>query len=380
MGRVGPGVRLHQLAGIHPQRLQGRAELRPAARPRGGTLAGRAGDERVREDAAEPGDWWKVFNDPVLDDLICHACRQNLTLREAGFRVLQARAQLAIARDGLLPQSQTATGGFAWNALSIENANSQIQSPAGLIPLRQFFAQSDFGFNLNWELDLWGRIRRAIEANADELGASVADYDDVLVTLRGDVASNYVQLRTLQQRIEYARKNVALQGETVRAIEAGLKAGTRDELDLRQARAIQAQTEAQIPELEIGLRQTSNRLCILLGMPPAELRAKTEPAQIPTAPPEAVVGVPADLLRRRPDVRRAERLAAAQCARIGVAEADFYPRFAINGAIGYSAEEFSHLFRPTALDGEIGPSFQWDILNYGRIRNNVRLQDAGSGS
>ena len=335
-----------------------------------------ANDERLRKDSDDLSQWWTVFKDPVLDDLICHAYRENLTLREAGFRVLQARAQLAIARGELFPQSQTATGGYTRTAFSTEDANTIIPTAAGPVPLRQFFSTWDFGLNLSWELDFWGRIRRAIEANADDLDASVADYDDVLVTLLGDVASNYVELRTLEKRIEYARSNVELQRQTLTIAEARFKANVNNELDADQARSTLTQTEAEIPELEISLRQTSNRLCVLLGIPPEALREKLGSAAIPTAPPEAIVGIPADLLRRRPDVRRAERQAAAQCALIGVAEADWYPRFGINGTIGYSAEEFSRLFRPTALDGEVGPSFQWNILNYGRIRNNVRLQDA----
>jgi NodT family efflux transporter outer membrane factor (OMF) lipoprotein len=137
-----------------------------------------------------------------------------------------------------------------------------------------------------------------------------------------------------------------------------------------------AQTESLIPELEIALRQTQNHLCTLLGVPPEDLLAKLGQAAIPTAPPEVGVGIPADLLRRRPDVRRAERLAAAQSAQIGVAEADFYPAIAISGTIGYSAQQFKDLWGPTAFTGTVGPSFQWNILNYGRILNNVRLQSA----
>src|SRR5205085_2586183 len=164
---------------------------------------------------------------------------------------------------------------------------------------KQFFSHWDFGFNMSWELDFWGRIRRAVEANADALDASVADYDDVLITLLGDVAANYVQLRTIQKRIEYAKANVELQRQTLVLAEARFKANVNNELDMDQARSTLAQTEAQIPELEIGLRQASNRLCVLLGMPPAALREKLDAAPIPTAPPDVVVGVPADLLRRR---------------------------------------------------------------------------------
>ena len=167
-----------------------------------------------------------------------------------------------------------------------------------------------------------------------------------------------------------------LQRQTLVIAEARFKANVNNELDVDQARSTLEQTEAQIPELEISLRQTNNRLCILLGIPPEELRAKMGPAPIPTAPAEVAVGIPADLLRRRPDVRRAEARRPPQSAEIGVAEAEFYPHIAINGTIGYSAEEFKDLFRSTGLERQVGPSFQWNILNYGRILNNVRLQDA----
>jgi NodT family efflux transporter outer membrane factor (OMF) lipoprotein len=328
-----------------------------------------ASDKRVRNDSDDLCNWWTVFKDPALDSLICCAYRQNLSLREAGFRVLEARAQLGIATGNLFPQSQFMSGDFTRNKDSKETANGRnITQP--------FFDQWDYGFTLNWELDFWGRFRRAIESNSATLDASVEDYDDVLVTLLGDVATNYVQLRTLQKRIEYAEANVELQRETLTITEARFRAGTTSELDVYQARSTLEQTEAEIPELEIALRQANNQICILLGIPPEELQAKLGPGPIPTAPPEVAVGIPADLLRRRPDVRRAERQAAAQCALIGVAEADFYPAFSINGTIGYSAEHFHDLFLPDALAGNVGPSFQWNLLNYGRILNNVHLQDA----
>ncbi len=328
-----------------------------------------AADVRVRKDADDLSQWWTAFNDPVLDSLICSAYRQNLTLRQAGIRVLEARAQQGIAAGNFFPQTQQATGDYTRYAVSTEIANRSNVT-------KRFYGQSDYGFNLAWELDFWGRFRRAIEAADASLDASVEDYDAVLVTLLGDVATNYVQLRTFAQRIEYAKANVQLQRETLKIVEARLKAGTTTKLDVAQARSTLEQTEAQIPELEISLRQANNQLCLLLGIPSEELRARLGPAPIPTAPAEVAAGIPADLLRRRPDVRRAERQAAAQSAEIGVSEAEFYPHIAITGTIGYSAEQFNNLFRSTALAGSFGPSFQWNILNYGRILNNVRLQDA----
>ena len=208
-----------------------------------------------------------------------------------------------------------------------------------------------------------------------QLDASVEGYDDTLVTLLGDVATNYVQMRSSRaHRIRPGERAIAARDAADHR--ARFQGGTTSQLDVYQARSTLEQTQAQISEFEISLRQTTNLLCILLGIPPEELQGKLGPAPIPTAPPEVAIGIPADLLRRRPDIRRAERLAAAQSAQIGVAEADFYPAISINGTIGGVAERFPDLFRSTALNGNVGPSFQWNILNYGRIRNNVRLQDA----
>jgi NodT family efflux transporter outer membrane factor (OMF) lipoprotein len=330
-----------------------------------------ASDQRVRNDSDDLCKWWTVFKDSALDSLICCAYRQNLTLREAGMRVLEARAQLAIATGTIFPQSQYMSGDYTRGVFSRKTAG---QSTSAIT--KPFFDQWDFGFTLNWELDTWGRFRRAIESNSDTLDASVEDYDDILVTLLSDIATNYVQLRTLQKRIEVAQSNVELQRTTLEITDARYRAGTTSELDVYQARSTLEQTQAQIPELEIALRQANNQICILLGIPPEELQAKLGLGPIPTAPPEVAIGIPADLLRRRPDVRRAERQAAAQCAQIGIAEADFYPSFSIDGTIGYSAERLNNLFEPDALKGNVGPSFQWKILNYGRILNNVHLQDA----
>jgi NodT family efflux transporter outer membrane factor (OMF) lipoprotein len=327
-----------------------------------------ANDARVKTDEVDLSRWWTVFNDPALNALICTAYHQNLSLREAGFRVLEARSQLGIDTGNLFPQTQQMTGDYTRNGLSKQTAN-------GSNIAKQFFTQKDLGFNLAWELDFWGRFRRAIESDEDTLDANVELYDSALVTLLGDIATNYDQMRTVEQQIKYAQDNVQVQRDTLTIVEARFKASTTSELDVDQARSTLAATEAAIPEFEISLRQTTNQLCILMGMPPEELRLRLGPGNIPVAPPEVAVGIPADLLRRRPDVRAAERTLAAQSAQIGFAESDFYPHISILGNIGYSAQSVSHLFEPAALNGSVGPSFQWNILNYGRILNNVRLQD-----
>ena len=328
-----------------------------------------ADDLRVRQQTDDLSKWWKVFNDPHLDSLICYAYQQNLPLRVAACRVLEARAQVAIDTGNLFPQTQAANGSYTRNAQSEKTASAQPTT-------QRWFNQWNSGFNLSWEIDFWGRLRRAIESDAATLDASVENYDDVLVTLLGDVATNYVTYRTAQQRIEYAKENVALQRKTLQIVQGQRKVGIVGELDVVQARSTLEQTEAAIPELEISLRQAANQLCILLGIPPQDLQARLGSGAIPTAPVEVAVGIPADLLRRRPDVRRSERQAAAQCAQIGIAESQFYPYISINGAIGYSAQNLTDLFQEKALAGSVGPAFSWNILNYGRLLNNKRLQEA----
>jgi NodT family efflux transporter outer membrane factor (OMF) lipoprotein len=336
-----------------------------------------AADKRVRQGRDDLSTWWAVFDDPVLNNLIDATYRQNLTLRQAGQRVLEARAQLGIATGNLFPQSQTLNGFFRQTALSAQDANFRIVTPIGVNTLQRFYSQWELPLGaMSWEIDFWGRFRRAVESNSANLDASVANYQDVLVTLFSDTAASYVAVRTLEKQIEYTKTNADLQAQTLKIVEARFKAGTVTGVDLRQARSTLAQTQSQIPELEIALRQTENHLCTLLGIPPEDLRAKLGTAPIPTAPPEVAVGIPAELLRRRPDVRRAESQVAAQSAQIGIAEADFYPAIAISGTIGYSAQQFKDLWGPSAFTGTVGPSFQWNILNYGRILNNVRLQQA----
>lgn len=325
-------------------------------------------DIQKAEDLATIQQWWTVFRDPKLDRLIICAHNQNLTLREAGSRILQARAIRNIVVGNIFPQTQNASGSYRRNASAVD---------PGTPPIVDRFADNwNAGFNLNWELDFWGRFRRAITAADADLDASVANYDGVLVTLLGDVAENYVTVRTTQKRIELLRNNIKLQSDVLRFIENRLRVGWKvTELDYDQSLSNLRQTEAGIPQLEIAQRQAENRLCVLLGMPPIDLSNMLATGPIPHTPPEVAIGIPADLVRRRPDVRRAERLAAAQAEEIGIAESDLYPAFYINGNFGYSARKFADMFRTTSLNGSFGPSFNWNLLNYGRIANDIRYQD-----
>jgi NodT family efflux transporter outer membrane factor (OMF) lipoprotein len=333
-----------------------------------------AGDPRVKTEPSEYKDWWRVFNDPVLDQLIDRAYRENLSLRIAGVRVLEARAQLGIAVGGLFPQTQEAFGFLQYNRTSERAPNFN--------PSLLNFRESELGFQAAWELDFWGKFRRAIESADASLLATVADYDNALVSLTADVASSYVLIKTLGKRINIARQNVETQEESLKIAEAKFHYGTASQLDVEQAKTVLNNTLASIPALETQLRQAKNALSVLLGLPPSGLADILEGSfEIPVSPPEVVVGIPADLLRRRPDIRSAELRAAAQCAQIGVAKADLYPAFSLSGNFGFLASDvgsfkLSDMFQWKSSTAQAGPSVQWNILNYGRITNNVRVQDA----
>jgi NodT family efflux transporter outer membrane factor (OMF) lipoprotein len=326
-------------------------------------------DPRVQSEEQDLSEWWRALNDPVLDSLVETAYQQNLSLRVAGARILEARARRGIAAGNLFPQLQEAAGSYTRNKLSEQTS---------FVPPEVWFSNWDAGFNLAWELDFWGRFRRAIEAADAELDASIENYDDVLVLLLADVATSYVQYRTFQERLSYARQNVEIQSRAYQLAQDKHQAGASTERDVHQARQVLEQTRALIPQLETGLRQAGNALCVLLGIPPRSLEEVLgKEGTIPRTAREVAVGIPADLLRRRPDVRRAEREVAAQSARIGIAAADFYPRISLIGTLGVQADDLGSLFdTPESIAASIGPSFQWAILNYGRILNNVRAQDA----
>ncbi len=322
-----------------------------------------SGNKHLREDEV-PCLWWTLFKDPVLNDLVRRAYAQNLPLKEAGYRILQARALLDYTKGNLFPQNQTASGSYnrTVNGANIGNVASDVWN---------------LGFNLNWELDFWGRYRRMVLEAADNLEASCFGYDAVLVTLLGDVAASYVTIRTDQERIELLKNNVELQRGVLQFVERRFKAGFRvNELDVDQARSTLAQTAAQIPVVEIEMRKASDALCVLLGMPAVDLTKELGKGKIPLAPTEIAIGLPADLLRRRPDVQQAERLATAQGEEIGIAESDLYPAFYLNGTLDWRANNLRDLFSSSSFSASTGPSFQWKLLNYGRIKANVRYEEA----
>lgn len=324
-------------------------------------------------------DWWRLFCDPVLDRLIALAYEQNLTLLSAGTKVLQARAALGIAVGEFYPQLQQGSGSLTYNLRSRADESTGSFSQG----VSANFWRDLVGFSAAWELDFWGKFRRGVESADSSYLASIASYDDVLVTLLGQVASTYIGIRTLEKQIAIARANVVRQKQAVAIARDRYKGGATSELDVYQAENVLGATQATIPQLKIQLDQGLNALRVLLGMAPEPLGflLARSTGVIPAAPKTAAVGIPADLLRRRPDVRAAELRAAAQSAQIGVAAAELYPAISLIGTVGGSATtllggNLGQAFHPAGRFFTVGPSFQWNILNYGQITNNVRLQDA----
>lgn len=330
----------------------------------------------VRSETADHREWWKNFNDPILDTLIQMAYEQSLTLQIAALRVYEARAILGVAASTLYPQSQRATASAGSVRLS-ENAEPIANLPPAVGSLVDTsFSNYRLGLDAAWELDFWGRFRRGVESADANLAATVATYEDVLITLTGEVATAYILLRTLEERLTYAESNVALQQRSYEIASVRQRNGLVTELDVQLARTLLGSTRATIPVIKSGIRKAKLALGLLLGTPPGELPILNEPGMIPVSPENVAVGIPADLLRRRPDIRRSELQAAAQSARIGIAKADFYPALRLTGTVGYAANSSGDLFDSNSFYGLGAVGFSWKILNYGRLKNNVRIQDA----
>lgn len=315
--------------------------------------------------------WWTHFNDPVLDELIQMAYEQNLSLRVAGLRILEARARLGLVEGNLYPQSQQANGDIFTIGTTAPSED-------------RYYNSTSLGFDVAWEMDFWGKFRRSIESADSSLLAEVASYDDVLITLLAEVARAYINIRTLEERIQLTEKNTELQRNALLLVQYQFDAGTVTELDLLQANTLLSTTVAAIPNLQNQLHKNRNGLAILLGMLPSdtlEILSESGAGEIPTVSRDIAVGVPAEVLRRRPDIRKAELQAAAQSAQIGVASAELYPSFTLFGSLGWSANDIGDsslgdIFSSNSFSYSFGPAFKWNLFNYGRIRNQVRIQDA----
>lgn len=333
-----------------------------------------ASDPRVQASQPVNEQWWKVFGDPLLDQLIELAYANNPTIEAAGVRVLQARAALGESAGDFYPQQQALKG-------DLTTQRSSDPTGQGEKILGGSYNSFSFGVSTNWEIDLWGKFRRAIESADGDLIASISAYDDAVVTLIADVATVYVNIRVLERRIQIAEDNVRSQRGSLGIASSRFKNGETSELDVAQALSTLAETQAQIPQFQSDLAQAKYSLALLLGMTPNKIDALLTPGKVPSAPPEVAVGIPTDLLRRRPDVREAEFNAAAQSALIGVAEANLYPAFSLSGTFGFASND-----RGQASLGDItnwssrtysfGPAITFPFFNYGQLTNQVRQQDA----
>ena len=324
--------------------------------------------------AGKDAAWWRGFNDTSLNCLIDYAYENNLSLQSAGVRVLGARANLNSTIGSLFPQQQGIGGNGTINKLD-SGGGRGLTSGSNL-------RVGELLFSSTWEIDFWGKYRRAIEGETAAYFGSLAAYDNGIVTLVADVASVYTNLRTLQARRVIALENVTTQKESLKIAESRFKLGETGELDVSQAKTVLAETQALVPQYEMGIQQAKDALGVLLGTTPGHINELIGSSSgIPSPPSKIAVGVPADLLRQRPDVRLAGLAAAAQSAGIGVVEANLYPSFSLSGTIGLRGSNISPLTAAELFTwgdelANATGSFVMPILNYGRITNQVRVQDA----
>lgn len=306
--------------------------------------------------------WWQILEDPVLTDLIDRAVDNNLDLRTGRSRLRQARAARSIARSDFFP-ALDAAGAAA-------RSGTGGGGDAGAV--RTHYSAS---FDAGWEIDVFGGVRRAVEASEADLEASRENVYDLLVSLTAEVAVNYLELRTYQARLRVAEKNLKLQAETFALERCRRIAGLSDELAVLRARADVESTRARLPALQTQIEQAMNRIAVLSGQQPGRLHETLRASKpLPRVTPEVAVGVPADVLRRRPDVRRAERELAAQTARVGAARAELYPKFFLNGTIGFEAFSADDLFTDASRSWRFGPRITWPIFRAGAIRANIQVQ------
>ena len=397
---------------------------------------------RVRVGNPNLSCWWEIFDDPILNKLIHDASTQNLTVRQAGILIMQAQIQRNVAATLLLPQGQdfvasyshgvvsrnngagpsaaavggtglspgVGVSGFPFTSTPVNGATAPVTGAAGTttsqtsplvssgagagggVPVgdSRFFNNWAGAANLSWELDFWGLFRRNLEAADAALDQQMQNRDEVMVQLLANVAMQYIEIRTLQKRLELARQNVALQEPLVIKLKQQYEAGIANSKPAYfQLKSNLDATRALIPPLEIALRQTNNQLCVLLGLTVHDLipeigdgmvRDPRDPSKsyvrIPKVRDEtAVVGIPAETLLRRPDVQATERALRIQSAQIGIAEAELYPHIGLNGTIGLAANRLDQVFNQQSLIGSVGPSLSWNILNYGRLLAQIRSQN-----
>ena len=318
--------------------------------------------------------WWTEFNDQLLDSLVERAIKSNLDLAVAEARIREARAVLGF------------TGADLWPSLDVAGSYSRIRTSENALGVGRLAPQGGgnleqnlfrTGFDSDWEIDVFGGTRRRIESAEANIGAAIEDRRDVLVTLLGDVAKNYIDLRGFQRRLAVTQANLAAQRETLGLTKVRFDAGLANDFEVAQAEGQVNTTEAQIPPLESAVKQTVYRLDVLLGAQAGTLWSElASEAPVPALPPEAHVGMPAELLRRRPDIRRSERELAVATAQVGAATADLYPKFSLTGSFGLQSISASDWFTARSRFWSIGPTISWPVFDAGRIRANIEIRNA----
>jgi len=318
--------------------------------------------------------WWKNFNDPQLDSLIERALAANHDLKIAAARVREARAQYRIVASQQGP-TLDASGSYS------RQTASKHQPILGSMPIPSYVPYENdvyqAGFDASWELDIFGGTRRAVEAGKAAVAAAEYGQRSAQITLLGEVARNYVEMRGLQRRLEITLKNLKVQEDSLAITQDRFKNGLTSDLDVQQAATLLANTRSVIPSFETAIQASIYRIGTLLGQPPGVLTAElSKPAPVPSAPPTVPVGLPADLLRRRPDIQQAERMLAASSAAIGVAKSDLFPKFFLTGAAGFQSVSARNWIAEDSQFWSLGPTVQWRIFDAGRVRANIRVQNA----
>lgn len=332
------------------------------------TEAPKAWGEKADTTAVDLSRWWTLFNDPALNRLVERAVASNHDLRIATGRVKEARGQLGVVIGQIFPEVD-AVG-------SVARAR---QSPNGLqFPINDLYtSRYKAGFEASWEIDLFGAVQRGYEAASADYESWVENHRNVLIILLGDVARNYVGLRGNQLLVGVLRQNVASARDTESITKARLAAGVATALDVSRSEALRASAESAIPQVEAAIKQTIHRLSVLTGVSPEALTSELEPtAPIPAAPAQVIVGLPSELLLRRPDVRQAERRLASSTALVGVATADLYPRISLTGAFGLDSLSSADFLKWQSRAWALGPSIRWPIFAGGRIKAQIAVQDA----
>ena len=317
--------------------------------------------------------WWEKFHDANLTALINQGYQNNITVQIAGVRVLQARAQLAQSVGELYPQQQAMIGSYTYQRIGGGSLE-------GLLP--PSFDTASLGFTANWEIDFWGKYRRAIQSNDAAFLASIAAYDNALVTLTADIASAYISIRTYESLIKVTKKNIQIQKTSLDIAQSRFKAGETSLLDVQQALTELSETESTLPGLISSLQHQKDILGVLLGVTPDEVDGLlTRGRGIPRAPSTVAVGIPKETLARRPDIHQARLEAMAQSASIGATKANLFPSLTLAGTFEFASSNIgkskvSDMFNWSNRVISAGPSLTWPLLNYGQITNAVRLQDA----